>query len=197
MNFLGHAYLSFENSELLLGNLMGDFIKGNVRHETHFTPEIRNGLLLHRYIDTFTDNHKGLQEAKEIFKPSYGLFSGAILDIVLDYFLANDIHLFSSENSHKIFVKNVHFQLSKQQDFFVEKFKPYFQSMIKYQWLYHIRFEEGLYKSFTGLTKRTQHVKEIDTAFKLFKEHKNKLEIYYQAFIIEMINFVKNEINQF
>ena len=55
MNFLAHAYLSFGQEEILVGNLVADFIKGKELRQ--FSEDIQIGILLHREIDSFTDTH--------------------------------------------------------------------------------------------------------------------------------------------
>ena len=56
MNYLAHAFLSLNDDEIQLGNLIGDFVKGN-KYE-RYPPKIKKGILLHRHIDSFTDHHQ-------------------------------------------------------------------------------------------------------------------------------------------
>ncbi|MGA2151478.1 MAG: DUF479 domain-containing protein, partial [Geobacteraceae bacterium] len=51
MNFLAHLYLSGDDPELLVGNLLGDFVKG--RLSGNFPDGIERGIELHRRIDSF------------------------------------------------------------------------------------------------------------------------------------------------
>jgi len=68
-------------------------VKG--RRQYDFPPGIRRGILLHRMIDSFTDDHPRVHEAKEIFRPLYRLYSGAFIDVAFDHFLANDENEFT------------------------------------------------------------------------------------------------------
>ena len=63
MNFLAHAYLSFDYTDILLGNMISDYVKGKKKFE--YPPEIQSGIMLHRMIDEFTDNHPATKIAKE------------------------------------------------------------------------------------------------------------------------------------
>ena len=56
---------------------------------------MQEGIRLHRLIDQFTDHHPVNHELQKIFKPHYGLYSGPIVDVILDYFVANDIEFFT------------------------------------------------------------------------------------------------------
>ena len=83
MNYLAHAYLSFNEPEILVGNMISDFIKG--KQKFTYSPGIQNGIQLHRMIDHFTDTHPATHEAKQYFKPAVGLYAGAFMDIVYDH----------------------------------------------------------------------------------------------------------------
>jgi acyl carrier protein phosphodiesterase len=71
----------------MLGNFMGDFVKGN--KYLAYTGDIQKGLLLHREIDTFTDKHDTHKQSRDRFRKHYGLYSGVVVDIVYDHFLAS------------------------------------------------------------------------------------------------------------
>ena len=55
MNFLAHVYLSGNDFEVALGNLIADRVKG--KQIQHYPLKIQKGIKLHRSIDNFTDNH--------------------------------------------------------------------------------------------------------------------------------------------
>ncbi len=88
MNYLAHAYLSFSRPDLLVGNMISDFVKG--RQKLNYSTGIQQGIVLHRQIDHFTDTHPATHDAKQYFKPAVGLYAGAFIDIVYDHFLALD-----------------------------------------------------------------------------------------------------------
>ncbi len=85
MNYLAHAYLSFNEPEILVGNMISDFVKGKKQFD--FAETIHKGIVLHRSIDAFTDEHEITKQAKEIFKPAVGLYAGAFVDVVMIIFL--------------------------------------------------------------------------------------------------------------
>src|SRR5579875_437067 len=99
MNFLAHAYLSFNHPTILVGNMISDFVKGSAKFS--FSGDIQKGIALHRSIDEFTDNHPVIKNAKEVFRPAYRLYSSPIVDVILDYFLANDETIFTEEALQK------------------------------------------------------------------------------------------------
>lgn len=192
MNYLGHAYLSFGDAAILCGNMMGDHVKG-LQALDAFPEGIKKGLILHRHIDSFTDSHPAMIEAKSFFRPVYGLYSGAVMDTLLDHFLANDSNIFADANALENFAQQVYRQLGGYQEYFPPKFLPYYQSMAQHNWLGNYRSEEGIQRALNGLFRRAKNIAEIESAFIIFKENKNELQTYYSAFIKELINFVKIE----
>ena len=95
MNYLAHACLSFNHPEILTGNMISDFVKGKKKFD--YSAQIQKGIALHRAIDEFTDAHEETRNAKLFFKPGYGLYAGAFVDIVYDHFLANDENEFAND----------------------------------------------------------------------------------------------------
>lgn len=87
MNYLAHFHLSYGDRELLLGALLGDFVKGPLGGS--FESGIERGILLHRKIDAFTDSHPALRTACRNFQPGYRRYGGILLDIVFDHFLSH------------------------------------------------------------------------------------------------------------
>ena len=60
MNYLAHTFLSGDSDQVRIGNFIGDYVKGS---DFNFYPEgIKKGIILHRHIDYFTDNHPVVQE---------------------------------------------------------------------------------------------------------------------------------------
>lgn len=188
MNYLAHAYLSFSNDEILVGNMISDFVKG--RKKFDFKEQIQKGILLHRKIDQFTDDHLANKELKLIFKPHYGLYSSAIMDVLYDHFLANDETLFTEKELME-FSQNCYNILEMHSMIFPERFAGMFPSMKKHNWLYHYRFHEGIRQSLGGLHRRAKYIFEIDTAFELFKEHYETLKAGYHDFFPDLHEMAK------
>jgi acyl carrier protein phosphodiesterase len=95
MNFLFHMLLSGDDSQLLLGNFMGDFVKGPL--PAHYVPRIRHGIYLHRRIDSHVEQHPVYRRSRQRLDPAYGLYRGIMLDLFYDYFLVNNWSAWHSE----------------------------------------------------------------------------------------------------
>lgn len=189
MNYLAHAYLSFGISEIAVGNLISDFVKGKKKLE--YPDAIQKGISLHRAIDTFTDSHPVTQQAKVFFKPVYRLYAGALTDVVYDHFLAKDAHEFPGEEGRGLlaFAEKTYEQLAPFQALFPEKFARMFPYMRSQNWLYHYRYKEGIYNSFTGLSRRAAYMPPPEQACELFEEHYTALEACYKLFFPALKDF--------
>ena len=183
MNYLAHAYLSFNQPEILTGNMISDFVKGRKKYD--YPQMIQRGITLHREIDSFTDTHPATKEAKQIFRPAYRLYAGSFVDVVYDHFLATDENEFT-ENSLKNFTITTFGYLDRFIELFPEKFKMMYPYMKAYNWLYNYRFRQGIEKSLGGVVRRSKYLSESDTAYLLFNDHYDKLKQLYQLFFPEV-----------
>ena len=65
MNYLGHLYFSGKDSEIIFGNFIGDYVKGNVEN-LDFSDKIKEGIKLHRKIDKLTDSNEFFLNSKKL-----------------------------------------------------------------------------------------------------------------------------------
>lgn len=193
MNYLAHAFLSFNNPPILLGNMISDFVKG--RKKFAYPKNVQHGIQLHRDIDTFTDAHSATAKAKEIFRPYYRLYSGAIVDVVYDYFLANDETIFPSGSLYS-FTSNVYEQLEEQRNLMPEPFLSMLPYMKRDNWLYNYRTKEGIGRSLAGLVRRAAFLTESSTAFGLLNQHEEKLATCYNEFFPDVKQMAKARLEE-
>lgn len=180
MNYLAHAYLSFNQPEILVGNMISDYVKGKKQFD--YSPEIHKGILLHRAIDHFTDTHPATKKAMEVFRPHYRLYSGAFIDVAFDHFLANDTDEFSSKAELSNFSKETYEILSRYVDIMPEQFKKMFPYMKEQDWLFNYHHFQGIEKSFGGLVRRAAYLSEHQNAVTIFHEHYTTLQKQYDTF---------------
>ena len=192
MNYLAHAYLSFHQPEILVGNIISDFIKGKKRFD--FDEAVQRGIMLHRNIDTFTDEHAATKEAKQYFKPAVGLYAGAFVDIVYDHFLALDINEFTDEGLIQ-FSDFVYKTLAQHQSILPERFARMFPYMKKDNWLYHYRTLRGIQQSFGGLTHRAKYLHDSAEVYEGFLSNYEALQHCYNIFFPDVKSFAFKQLN--
>lgn len=186
--------MSFNDPEILLGNLISDFVKGKKKFD--FPQGIQNGITLHRAIDTFTDAHEATRNAKEFFRPNYRLYSGALVDVIYDHFLATDENEFTVQ-SLLDFSQQVYSSIDKQEQWLPEGFAIMFPYMKEHNWLYNYRTRWGTGKSLGGVVRRAAYLTESETAFRLFEEHYQPLQLCYRQFWGELKPFARKQFEIF
>jgi len=187
MNFLAHAFLSFNQPHILTGNMISDFVKGKRKFD--YPLSIQNGISLHRQIDDFTDFHPATAKAKNFFRADYRLYSGAFVDIVFDHFLANDENQFPEIKSLENFTKTTYDLLEKNSFYFPAKFQNIFPYMKNQNWLFGYHSKEGIRKAFGALARRALYFNESETAFQIFNDHYKELQICYEEFFPQLKEF--------
>ena len=192
MNYLAHSFLNF-NEEQLVGQFLEDYVRNN---ERHLLPvEIQKGIKLHRAIDTFTDAHPKIQEAKKVFAPLVRLYSGAFVDVAMDYFLANDSNIHSAKEwkEHSDYVYKV---LHKNRHYFPEPFHVKLKKMTEDDWLYHYREDWGIKFSIQNVLNKAKYLENDLPVFEAFLQNKPILDECYKVFFPDLLEHVrsKNEI---
>jgi acyl carrier protein phosphodiesterase len=194
MNYLAHAYLSFNDPGILVGNMISDFVKGKKKFD--YPERIQQGIALHRDIDHFTDTHEATREAKNVFRPDYRLYSGAFVDVVYDHFLATDENEFT-EKSLLGFSQGVYAVLDQHLENLAPRFNLMYPYMKQHNWLYNYRTRWGIEKSLGGVVRRAAYLEESDTAFRLFEKHYQPLQECYRHFWAAIKPFARSRFESF
>ncbi len=194
MNYLAHAYLSFNDADVLAGNMISDFVKGKMKYD--YSISIQSGIQLHRSIDIFTDEHSATGKAKNFFRPVYRLYAGAFTDVVYDHFLALDEKQFEKNNGLKNFTQQTYSLLEKNSEVFPSQFQKLFPYMKAHDWLYNYQFKEGIRQSFGGLMRRAKYINETESAFEIFNDNYNALSDCYKEFFPDILDFARKKFDE-
>jgi len=190
LNYLAHAYLSFGDPEVLAGNLISDFIKGKKKYD--YPAGIQKGIALHRAIDTYTDDHPATKEAKEILRPVYRLYSGALVDVLYDHFLATDVNEFTKESLFD-FSQQVYASIDRQIQWLPERFTKMFPYMKTQNWLFNYHTMWGTEKSLEGVVRRSRYLTESGAAYHLFEQHYQLFSDCYRQFWKDLLPFARQQ----
>lgn len=180
MNFLAHLFLSGDNPGIMVGNFIGDFVRGRNVYE-QFKPDIALGIELHREIDEFTDSHLVVLESKKRLRPKYRHYAPVIVDVFYDHFLA--VH-WSTMHSQSLpdFAANAYSQLEKHEAMLPERVLQMMPYMIRGNWLVNYGKTEGIHRALTGMSRRTPYDSKMDEAV-------HDLEKYFAEFEAEFLLF--------
>lgn len=179
MNFLAHLHLSGNSEQVMIGNFIGDFVRGNP--EGVFEPQISQGIFLHRAIDEFTDRHDIVRESKAKLRNKYRHYSGVIVDIFYDHYLAANWENFS-DISLEDFANNCYQILNNNSEVLPNKVNYMIKYMVKDNWLVNYRYLQGIRKSLYGMSRRTKFDSKMDQAIR-------ELELHYLDFQDEFMAF--------
>ncbi|AUC81812.1 ACP phosphodiesterase [Lacinutrix sp. Bg11-31] len=193
MNFLAHIYLSGNNEDITIGNFIADGIRGKKYQK--YPKDIQTGILLHRQIDTFTDAHKTVRVSTKRLHENYGHYSGVIVDILYDHFLAKNWMHYSDVPLAE-YIDN--FYTSLQNNFEVlpariQKMMPY---MIADNWLLSYATIEGIGKVLVGMNKRTQNRSQMNLAVNELQEFYDEFEDEFTRFFDELIKFSAKKLKE-
>jgi acyl carrier protein phosphodiesterase len=169
--------------------MVSDFVKG--KQKLDYSEGIQKGIVLHRQIDVFTDNHEATRLAKDTFRPYYRLYSGAFVDVVYDHFLATDEKEFS-ESSLFDFSQEVYKTLERHIKELPIQFARMFPYMRMQNWLFNYRHKTGTERSFGGLVRRARYIEESDTASMLFNQNYQQLQQCYRSFFPDLKLFARH-----
>ncbi|MGN7719892.1 ACP phosphodiesterase [Chitinophaga sp. 22620] len=191
MNYLAHAYLSFHDPAVTTGQMIADFVKGKQLY--NYPEEIRRGIRLHRALDGFTDQHPATKAAKDIFRPTCGLYGGVFMDIVYDHFLANDKERFTLL-SLAAFAESTYAIIQARHDELPPVFREVFHYMKSHNWLYNYRQRDGVLKSFTGMVRRSKYFPHpVEVPFGVFEDNYAALQECYDGFFPDAVAFMQLE----
>lgn len=191
MNFLAHIYLSGDNDLIKIGNFMADGIRGN--DYLNFPEDIKKGILLHRKIDFFTDNHLVYRKSKHRLHEKYGHFSGVIMDILYDHYLAKN-WLNYRQVPLEVYVNNFYDSLHLNYNLLTEKTKNLMPFMIDNNWLVSYKTIAGIEMILFQMDYRTQHRANMQEAIVELKQFYNEFEAEFTEFFNELEEFCKLEL---
>ena len=191
MNFLAHIYLSGNNDKVTIGNFIADGIKG--KNYKKFPKDIQIGILLHRQIDTFTDTHKTVKKSTKRLHEKYSHYSGVIVDILYDHFLAKNWDRYSNIPLAN-YVDNFYDSLKDNFEILPQRVQQMMPYMIADNWLLSYASIEGISKVLDGMNRRTKNRAQMNLAINELQEFYDEFEYEFTLFFDELILFSKNKL---
>lgn len=174
----------------MVGNFIADSIRG--KNFLQFEEKIAEGIIMHREIDTFTDSHPVVSRSKNLLRKEFNHYSGVIVDVFYDYFLAKNFSKYSDEElldftkrAYKIF--HQHFEILPERNKNILKF------MEANNWLLSYATTEGIDRALTGMSRRVKHESGMERATFFLIEHEKEFESHFNEFFPQMILHLKEK----
>ena len=193
MNYLAHIYLSGDNNLVTIGNFIADGIKGSDYKK--FSKDLKIGILLHRHIDTFTDAHKTVRMSTKRLHEKYGHYSGVIVDILYDHFLAKNWKNYSKIPLDE-YVDTFYDLLEEHLEILPQPIKHMMPYMISGNWLLSYASIEGIQKVLEGMNRRTKNRSQMNLAINELQEFYDEFESDFTSFFNELIESSNKKLSE-
>jgi len=190
MNYLAHTYLSGSNDNIKIGNFLGDWVKGS--DYLKYSEDIQTGILLHRNIDSFTDQHPIVRLSASRFQSRYSRYSGVIIDILYDHYLARNWRDFC-ELSLRDYVNRIHNLMLNNFEILPERLQNYLPGFMNERWIERYATLEGIRDVLDTMSKRTSLPKETEFAISVMEAFYRDFRHEFFDFFSQIIEFVESK----
>ncbi len=180
MNFLGHLYFSNNNLDLMVANLFGDFCKG--KRYLEYPKDIQRGVILHRDIDFYVDNHNSVVEVRKKLHGPLPKISGIAIDLYFDHLLAKNWHLYHPK-SLLAFLELFYNHTLTINETYPKEFLHFIKKLRESKWMNHYPSTFGFQKSCEGVSRRLSFDNELKNAPTLIAPYESML---FEAFKVYM-----------
>ncbi len=187
MNYLAHIFLSGTEESVVIGNFIGDYVKG--RDYLKYPPSIQKGLVLHRQIDSFTDSHKVVGQSKKYIAPQYGKWAGIIIDIFYDHFLIKNWDKFCPVSLEQ-YKEDIFDVLQKYYPVLPDRVKYFVPSFIQNDWINTYSTPEGIINVVYNMSLRTNLPDNSAFAAEVLRKYYVQFDSEFMTYFPELIKYV-------
>jgi len=190
VNFLAHLLLSGDEPDWIVGGLLGDFVKGPLKGplKGQYSSGIEAGIRLHRQIDLFTDQHPHIKHCQTFFGPELRRFSGIIVDIGFDHFLAKHWHRFDDRELTE-FNSEVLTILNQYRSRVPDNASLFIERMTSHEILLRYRDAEAIPQILKRTGQRLSRPTPLIESGEQFLQQYSRLETVFFEFFPELVAF--------
>lgn len=189
MNYLAHAYLSGGSEGVMIGNFIADSVKG--KRYLNYPVLVQEGILIHRQIDWFTDQHPLVKQCSNRFRTPYGRYAGIVTDVIFDHFLARYWENWSG-NPLASFIKHLHAVLLSNFGQLPSEVKGFLPFLIAHRRLESYARADGIRDTLNAMGRRTSMPEQSEAAVQILKDQFLPIKAEFEAFFPELIRFVES-----
>lgn len=185
MNYIAHIHIGSHTQTNLLGNFLGDFVKGSQLQHLPF--EIEQGIRLHRSVDVFTDSHPLIIELRRCFPTDIRRMAGVIIDVYFDHLLMQAWKRYSDTHFNIVFA-NFYQQLEQFTLPDNAHFLKQAERLKTHQWLNEYINIETCFHAFVSIENRLHNkVMFAENAQSFLLQNGEQLESSFQQFYPECL----------
>ncbi len=196
MNWLAHLFLSEQNVDFQMGNILADPLKGKLWSDA--SVELGKGMSVHKIIDAYTDSHKTVAKSKASLRKK-GLLKAVIIDLTHDYFLTKNWDIFCNIPVRE-FTQDFYLKANKRAEFLSPKAETFINNLVQRDTLNKYHDLKQLKTSFERLDIRlSPRLRERETAsgyFEAVEKNIVELEKDFMSFFPDLCSCAKEHLNQ-
>ncbi len=190
MNFLGHLLVSGNRPLVIVGNFMGDAVKG--RDLSAWGPELQAGIRMHRRIDSFTDNHPITLKGRQRLREHCGKYAGVALDLFYDHAIAQR---WSDLNPEPLgqFAQRMYQLLQQHSHLMPQRTQHMLGYMVRNDWLASYAEVPGISRALRGLAMRVPGGEALLGAESVLVQHHAEFEQECMRFLEDLRSHLGHE----
>ncbi|NRF26959.1 DUF479 domain-containing protein [Vibrio coralliilyticus] len=189
MNYLAHLHIAQHCESSMLGNLLGDFVKGNPEHQ--YSADIVQGIKLHRFVDSTIDSHSLMLRAREYFPGKSRRFSGIALDMFWDHCLASEWRKYHATSLRDFCLDAESKVLAEYPETLPERFTAVSGAMWKGRWLESYKEIENIEYALQRMSTRSPRMGELSRCFYTLEQRYQPLKEIFHTLYPEILNAAK------
>jgi acyl carrier protein phosphodiesterase len=193
MNILAHLHLATLAHSSLIGNTVADFVKGDPY--LIYDTDIADGIMLHRKIDSLTDNLLEVKQAKLLFRQSYQRVAAITLDIVWDHFLSKHWDSYGLLPSVAQFNEATKVHIQPYISAYPVDYQHFMNAMWRGLWLENYASLDFVGDVLAGMAQRRPKLYLLEETIIDIKQHYGQLEALFFLLYPKICLTVKQGIN--
>jgi len=153
VNFLAHALLAGDDPALIVGGVVGDWIKGTLPGK--LPPDLARGVALHRAIDTHAETHPAFCRSRARISASRRRYAGVLVDMFYDHLLAS---VWSIKHVQPLpeFCSDIYLHIERRMGDLPEVAHPALHMMAREDWLSSYADIEGIADVLARMSRRAR-----------------------------------------
>ncbi len=189
MNYLAHLFLNQDDEDLMIGQLLGDFLEPGWRDT--LPQGVQAGVRLHHKVDRFTDSHELFGVSRRRLPGKYRRYGGVLIDVFYDHVLARRWDEFSPDEDLDAFVRRAYATLERRRDDLTSKLRRTLPAIVRYDWLTGYREIDGIARTLRGLSRRLSFENPMAEAAQFLERDYANYEEDFLGFFPELQAYVE------
>jgi acyl carrier protein phosphodiesterase len=153
LNFLAHALLAGDDPALIVGGVVGDWIKGTLPGA--LPKDLARGVALHRAIDHHAETHTAFCNSRSRMSPGRRRYAGVLVDMFYDHLLARE---WAKHHIQPLdaFCHDIYSRIENRMGDLPEAAHPALRMMAREDWLSSYAHIEGIADVLARMSRRAR-----------------------------------------